>query len=191
MEIPSEKSSAPLKVEDDKPQDPDRSITKPAIHGSCACGSTTWQSDSFPTRLNFCYCGTCRRISGGAFIAFIDLPTSSVTFPPPEITSASSSASPSASTLKIVSISSNAHRGFCSQCGSSLMMVYHTTKETLFLSAASVSEEVSGSGKNALKDLPGKHIYVEDKVDWYSLPDDGLPRHERMPNEAKYLVHKD
>jgi hypothetical protein len=61
----------------------------------------------------------------------------------------------------------------------------------MYLTIASVDEEHKKSGVGALEGLSKKHIYVRDKVDWYDLPDDGLPRFETMPNEAKYLIFGD
>jgi hypothetical protein len=109
----------------------------------------------------------------------MDFPASSITFFPPI-------SSPS-STLKLMAISKDAERGFCSACGSTLTMRYRATLETLYLTIASVDDEARKGGIDALEGLSKKHIYVSEKVDWYSLPDDGIPRFETMPNAAKYL----
>lgn len=66
--------------------------------------------------------------------------------------------------------------------------MYRVTPETLFLTMASVGDKTSKGGSDALEGLSKKHIYVRDKVDWYKLPDDGLPRFDSMPNEAEYLI---
>jgi hypothetical protein len=113
----------------------------------------------------------------------MDLPASSITFSPP-ISSSSSS-------LKFVAISKNAERGFCSACGSSLTFKYSATPETMYLTIASVDEDARKGGLDPLQGLSKKHIYIGEKVDWYNLPDDGLPRFETMPNEAKYLSSGD
>ncbi len=85
-----------------------------------------------------------------------------------------------------MSLSKNAERGFCGACGSTLTMRYWATPETMYLTIASVDR-----GSEALKGLKKKHLYVGEKVEWYELPDDGLPRFETMPNESKYLVFGD
>jgi hypothetical protein len=59
----------------------------------------------------------------------------------------------------------------------------------IYLTIASVDR--GEGGVDPLQGLDKKHIYVGEKVDWYDLPDDGLPRFETMPNEAKYLVFGD
>jgi hypothetical protein len=70
-------------------------------------------------------------------------------------------------------------------------MRYRATPDTLYLTIASVDDEARKSEVDALEGLSKKHIYVSEKVDWYQLPDDGLPRFETMPNAAKYLVFGD
>lgn len=40
-----------------------------------------------------------------------------------------------------------------------------------------------------LKGLQYKHLYVKEKVPWYQLPEDRLPRWDTMPNESKYLIY--
>jgi hypothetical protein len=67
-------------------------------------------------------------------------------------------------------------------------MRYLATPDTLYLTIASVDEEARLGGIDPLEGLSWKHIYVGEKVDWYSFPDDGLPRFETMPNEGKYLI---
>lgn len=90
-----------------------------------------------------------------------------------------------------MALSKNAERGFCSACGSTLTMRYFATPETLYLTVASVDKVSGKDGIHGVEGLSKKHLYVGDKVDWYSLPDDGLPRFDTMPNEAKYLVFED
>jgi hypothetical protein len=70
-------------------------------------------------------------------------------------------------------------------------MRYLATPDQMYLTIASVDDEARKDRIDALEGLSKKHIYVRDKVDWYTLPDDGLPRFETMPNEAKYLVFGD
>ena len=67
-------------------------------------------------------------------------------------------------------------------------MRYFVTPNTLYLAVASVDEVAGKNGIEGIEGLSKKHIYVLEKVEWYSLPDDGFPRFETMPNEAKYLV---
>ncbi|KAH8649789.1 Mss4-like protein [Xylariales sp. PMI_506] len=167
-------------AEQSSPQGTGDRMNKQTIYGSCICGFTKWQSSHLPSRGSFCYCQTCRKMSGGAFLAFMDFPVLSITFSPP-ITSPKS-------TLKWTAVSKNAERGFCSACGSTLTFRYHATPDTLYLTIASVDERARNGAVDPLKSLSKKHIYVGEKVDWYDLPDDGLPRFETMPNEAKYLI---
>jgi hypothetical protein len=112
----------------------------------------------------------------------MDLPASSVTFQSEPLSS---------SMLKLMSISKNAERGFCSACGSTMTMRYYATPDVLYLTIASVDTQATKDGVAALQGLSKKHLYLKEKVDWYQVPDDGLPRFETMPNEAKYLIFGD
>lgn len=67
-------------------------------------------------------------------------------------------------------------------------MRYLATPHTLYFTVASVSDEARKGETDPLEGMAKKHLYVREKVDWYQLPDDGLPRYETMPNEGKYLI---
>lgn len=113
----------------------------------------------------------------------MELPASLITFFPPI-------SSPS-SILKLMAISSNAERGFCDACGSTLTFKYHATPETLYVAIASVDDDIGLGETEILEGLSKKHIYEGEKVHWYKLPDDVMPRFETMPNESKYLIFGD
>ena len=63
----------------------------------------------------------------------------------------------------------HARRGFCGECGSSLF--WDAPGRDYVAIAAGTVEGTTGVRTAA-------HWYVGQKGDWYSLPDDGLPRHE-------------
>lgn len=89
------------------------------------------------------------------------------------------------SSPKLISVSPNAERGFCVECGSTLTMAYRADPATIALAIGSMDEDKSG--KDVLKDVRLKHIYLEDVPSWYQVPDDGLERWETM-KEAKTLL---
>src|SRR3954468_6938134 len=72
----------PKDPNDSKQLESEEMVYPPKISGSCACGSVKWSSTPPPSRGSFCYCKTCRKLSGGAFLAFMDFPSSSITFLP-------------------------------------------------------------------------------------------------------------
>ncbi|KAF2434749.1 hypothetical protein EJ08DRAFT_730456 [Tothia fuscella] len=151
---------------------PETPPPKPIIRGSCACSSITWTSNTLPTSATFCHCITCRKISGGPFIAFMDFPLPSITFSTPP---------------KEISISPNATRGFCDQCGSTLTMVYKAEPENVGVAMGSLDEE--GSERVDWRGLRLKHIYVRDPPGWFEIPNDGLEREEEMSGKERLLVY--
>lgn len=140
---------------------------KPLLTGSCACGVTTWISTSNPTLANNCHCDTCRKISGSPYIAFLHLPTSDVTFKPPL----------SSPQVKTYTASPHAERTFCVECGSTLTFKYHLMPEIIGVAIGTVDEKKSTA---SLKGIGGKHIWVSRKPEWYTIPEDGLERQEKM-----------
>jgi hypothetical protein len=64
----------------------------------------------------------------------------------------------------------NARRGFCGECGSSLFWDA-PGRRTISIGAGTID------GPTGLQ--VASHWYVSQAGDYYELPDDGLPRHER------------
>lgn len=60
---------------------------------------------------------------------------------------------------------------------------YFATPDVIYLTLASV--DVVGEG--VLEGLEKEHLYVKELGGWDKLPEDGWPRWETMPNEAKNL----
>lgn len=63
-----------------------------------------------------------------------------------------------------------ARRGFCGECGSSLFWDA-PGRETISIAAGTLD------GQTGLR--IASHWYVSQAADYYELPDDGLPHHER------------
>jgi hypothetical protein len=63
-----------------------------------------------------------------------------------------------------------ARRGFCSECGSSLFWD-PPRRDTISIAAGTLDE---AAGLNVTG-----HWFIDQVGDYYELPDDGLPRHER------------
>lgn len=68
-------------------------------------------------------------------------------------------------------------RASCRDCGTPMFMTYYAVPDTISIAAGTVDEE-SMKGR-ILK--PNVHIFVGEKAEWYSLPDDGLKRYEAFP----------
>lgn len=115
--------------------------------GRCLCGAVRFEFDGAPGGIGFCHCKMCRRWSGGApFAAFQAAPRLLA-----------------AESLRWHKSSEWGERGFCRECGT-----------PLFWRAAGVSEWAISAG--ALDDEKGlavaKHIFIDDKPDFYDFADD-------------------
>lgn len=119
--------------------------------GHCHCGSISYTSTSHPQNLTYCYCSTCRRLSGAPFIAWADIPVSSLLLEDEN------------NKLKILS-SGVAKREICSECGSPITMRYLCDEEIVGIAAAGVDEDslVMGEGNEL---LVTEHIFVGQKRD--------------------------
>ena len=53
---------------------------KIVFKGTCACHRTTYTCTAIPTSTTKCHCTTCRKLSGAAYQAFLDLPSDSLMF---------------------------------------------------------------------------------------------------------------
>ena len=127
------------------------------IKGSCACGRIRYQTQAQPLAVNGCHCGTCQRLSGGPFLAFVDFAASQLEW----------TQQPDTWTCSDI-----AQRGHCKQCGSSISMVYHFENDRIGICMGTVVE--------ADPPLPGiqVHIFLKDKAPWFVLPDDSAGRWE-------------
>ena len=79
-------------------------MTEPDVFtGGCACGQLTFRAQGRPKRVGLCHCMTCRKISGGAFNAFVIFPVDQVAI---------------AGELRTWSATPESERCFCPTCGS-------------------------------------------------------------------------
>ncbi|KAI4284264.1 MAG: hypothetical protein L6R38_001541 [Xanthoria sp. 2 TBL-2021] len=137
----------------------------PTFTGQCHCGLIKYTSSSPPQNLTYCYCITCRRLSGSPFIAWADIPASSLAIPNDTNTD----------TLKTLT-SDIAERTICGECGSSITMKYGFDETNIGIAAGAMDE---GSLKGEVMKVTG-HIFVEQKPSWYEIPEDGVKRWERF-----------
>ena len=119
------------------------------VKGKCECGSVEFEISNYRKEVTFCHCGQCRKTSGHYWSA-TNAKYDDVTFIKDD-------------TLTWYSSSDWAKRGFCSTCGSSLF--YRMNGEEGIGIAA-------GSLENPTGLVPGKHIFVKDKGDYYNIADD-------------------
>lgn len=166
----------------------DTPSSRPAVvTGSCACGTITWSSTSRPGEVSFCHCKKCQKVSGSAFLACAMMNIGDV-----YITSQNNEDEPPQDALKYVWLNVNARRGFCSKCGSTISMQYAADPSVLWMAVGSI-DDVSiegGKGWKAWDDVQRRHIFVDEKAEWYALPDDGATRSEKMGGIDRLLPFK-
>lgn len=127
--------------------------TIPQASGGCYCGRVRFRARGVRRQVTECHCSQCRRQSGHRY-ASTGARTSDV-----EIDGAAN--------ITWFRASPDAERGFCSTCGSHLFWRMSTEDYTGIL-AASIDQPTE------LR--MAKHIFVEDKGDYYEIAD-GLPRY--------------
>jgi hypothetical protein len=134
--------------------------------GHCLCGAVRYDLQGPLRDVLLCHCVECRRWSGHVFAATAVQRDQLVLL---ESGGLRWIASPESE--------SGARRGFCGECGSSLFWDA-PTRDTVSVAAGTLDEP---TGLRVLG-----HVYVAQAGDYYALPDDGLPRTERLsehPNE--------
>ncbi|KAJ9665052.1 hypothetical protein H2201_004918 [Coniosporium apollinis] len=148
-----------------KPADP---IGPIELAGGCRCGKVRYTASVSPSPISYCHCQTCRKLSGGPYMPFIDVPSSAVKF-------AESTA------LRIYSATEEAERGFCCECGSPIFMKYHNEPDRIGLLMGSVDDDRWDEKLHTQE----AHIYLREKAPWFKIPEDGWPRHAAMTDKGE------
>jgi len=128
--------------------------------GRCLCGAVRYEVRGPLRDVLLCHCVECRRWSGHVFAATAAQREHLVLL---ESRALRWAASPESE--------SEARRGFCGECGSSLFWDA-PARDTVSISAGTLDEP---TGLRLLG-----HVYVSQAGDYYELPEDGLPRSRRL-----------
>ncbi len=123
--------------------------------GACVCGAVRYEVTGEPTKVTYCHCSKCRRWHGhvGAYTAIERAGFRVV----------------EARGLKWYAVNQTVRRGFCCECGSSLL--WDEEGATHMSICAGTLDAPTGLESKA-------HIYVGSKGDYYPLPEDGLARYD-------------
>lgn len=128
------------------------SDARPPYAGHCLCGAVRFEVNGPLTDTHACHCGQCRRQSGhfvvGASARRADLVLLA------------------GDTLAWFQSSTAARRGFCRDCGS--VMFWADGGETIGINLGSLDQPTGLRIE--------RHIFVDDKADYYEIDADGLPR---------------
>jgi hypothetical protein len=123
------------------------------VRGGCYCGRVRYSANGVRRQVTECHCSQCRKQAGHRY-ASTGAKASDI-----EIEGADN--------LTWFRASPDAERGFCSTCGSHLFWK-QSNEDYISILAASVDEP---SGLRM-----AKHIFVEDKGDYYEI-NDSLPQY--------------
>ena len=130
------------------------------ITGGCLCGALRYEATSQPDFAGFCFCGDCRKASGGGSVGFMGFPASAVRF--------------SGATRQYTStaLRGEATRNFCPTCGGLVFggIVGQTDSHTIY----------AGSLDDPSAFRPTMAIFNRDRPAWAPLPP-GLTVFETMP----------
>ncbi len=122
------------------------------MQGGCLCGDITFTVHGESTGVTHCYCSMCRRHSGTGLQTFVSVWTDELIW---------------TGRPKLYRSSDFATRGFCAQCGSSLLLDYDNQPGRVWLTAGAFDEP------DQL--VPTLHWCLSDRVPWIpydkSLPD--------------------
>lgn len=121
----------------------------PRATGGCLCGAVRYELRGDLRAVVNCHCGQCRR-SHGHFAAYTSITNDQII-----VTETRG--------LKWYVSSTIARRGFCSDCGSSLFWE-PAGKDHLAVAAGSIDKP---SGLTTVR-----HIFTDDKGDYYTIDDD-------------------
>lgn len=129
------------------------------MNGGCLCGAVRYEANGRLTSVTYCHCSRCRRWHGhaGAYCA-VDRDGFRVT---------------EERGLRWFASSEGVRRGFCSECGSSVLFD-DASLPKMGICAGSL-DEPTGIREKA-------HIYVASKGDYYDIKDE-LLKFDTMPGK--------
>ena len=128
--------------------------------GGCLCGAVRFEVRGPLRDVFVCHCIECRRWSGHAWAATAARRDDVTILEDGDLRWIASPDS-----------DSDAERGFCGACGSSLFWSA-PSRETISIAAGALD---APTGLTV-----ARHLYVSQLPDYYELPDDNAPRHERL-----------
>ena len=126
------------------------------ITGGCLCGAVRYEISAPAIDVNYCHCRMCQRFTGGQIVAGAFFPIEAFRFTQGD--------------LKYYRSSPIAERGFCADCGSSV--VYKSLVKVL---RPDMYWVLLGSLDNPENFVPTMHFGIESQVPWFDVHDD-LPR---------------
>jgi hypothetical protein len=125
-------------------------------HGSCLCSRVKYQIHGPLTDVLNCHCSMCRKLHAAAFRTRAKVATKDWEWVSGK------------EFVKFYESSPGEHKGFCGECGSSLLTRFDSNPEVLGFPLGTLD---SNPGVRA-----GRHVFVGSKAPWYDITD-ALPQH--------------
>ena len=136
--------------------------------GGCLCGTVRYRATVDPIRVVNCHCGMCRRASGAAFLTHVHFPIGTFTWIQGNPTRYRSS--------------SEAERGFCNSCGSTLTMHEAVLDDRVQVALGSLDRPENVR--------PDDHVWTGSQLPWLRIDDD-LPRFPRTSSAVPSRAAED
>jgi hypothetical protein len=129
--------------------------------GHCHCGSIRFEFAGEPTDVSFCHCSICRRISGSAFGAYVEVPEAALT-----VTTGGDKLARYKPTELL-------EKEFCRNCGVQIFTRHRNFPGYAFINLAVVSDDHGLA--------PEYHQFVGSKAKWHEISD-ALPQFSEWPS---------
>lgn len=123
------------------------------VRGSCLCRQVRYQVEAFEGGAAYCHCSMCRKIHGSAFGVYARVMNGGFQW------------LEGRELVRSYQSSSNAHRIFCINCGSTLQMVYFDGDREIIDIALGTIDDDPGI-------RPTSHILVDSKAPWHEITDE-------------------
>ena len=130
------------------------------LTGGCLCGGVRYEISGRLSRASHCHCSMCRKHHGAAFGSYASVRRTEFRLTSGETLIARFTSSP------------GIERGFCRQCGSTLLWDAVGDPERFGLALGTVD------GDPGVR--PSLHIFTGSKAPWYEIADD-VPQHPTSP----------
>lgn len=133
------------------------------VNGSCLCGQVTYTLREPPAAIAACHCKQCQTLSTSAFSisAMVNAPSLEVSGELKEWQRTAASGQVSAAR-------------FCPACGTHIYHFNPAQPDTLMLKLSSLADT------SAIN--PTIHVWVQEKQDWYDIPDDAMAFDTQPPH---------
>ena len=131
--------------------------------GHCQCGAIRFEFSGEAADASFCHCSICRKFSGSAFAAYVEVARSDLRI------------SGDPSLARRYAVTERLTKLFCGTCGTPLFTEHSTFPGFTYVNLGALD---SAEGV-----APEYHQFVGSKARWYEI-NDGLPQYHAWPESG-------